>query len=106
MSDSTEKVLSGLGNAKSSSVLLWLEIIQSLDVCSNLSLSLNAISVESDDKDRYFPVFPTCKLEVLGVGEQRGGLFVVRLLDLRKEKMYGVLMLRKDFEGDGVFIWT
>lgn len=98
MPDSTDSVLSCLGMVKS--CLLWSEIIQSLGVCSDLSRSLDAKSAESDDKDRYFAAFTTCMLEVLGVGEQRGGVFVVGLLDLRNEKMYGALILREDLEGD------
>lgn len=94
MPDSTDSVLSCLSMVKF--CLLWSEIIQSLGVCSDLSRSL-----KSDDKDRYFAAFTTCMLEVLGVGEQRGGVFVVGLLDLRKEKMYGALILREDLEGDG-----
>lgn len=42
--------------------------------------------------------------EVLGVWEQRGGVFVIGLLDLRKEKMDAFLWLCGELETDrGLF---
>lgn len=79
-------------------------IILSQGLCLNLFCSLDAESAESDDKDRYFPPFTTSMPEVLGVWEQRGGVFVVGLLDLRKEKMDAFLRLCGELETDrGLF---
>lgn len=97
---STDNVLSCLCVVQS--CLFWSEIILSPVLCLNLSRSLDTKSAESDDKDRYFPPF-TCMLEVLGVGEERGLVFVVGLLDLRKEKMDGALM-RGGLDGDGELV--
>ena len=94
MLDSTESVLSCLDVNKS--CLPWSKIRVSLGLCLDVSRSLDAKSTESDDKDRYFPPFTTCMLEVLGLGEQRG--YVFGLLDLRKEKMDGTLTLCRELE--------
>lgn len=101
MPHSTDSVLSCLGVVKSR--LPWLKIILSLGLCLDLSRSLDAKSAESDDKDRYFPPFTTCMLEVLG-GQRL--VFVVGLLDLRKEKMDGALMFRGELEGDRGLVGT
>lgn len=78
----------------------------SLGLCLVLSISLDVKSAESDDKDRYFPPFTTCMLEVFELGEQTGVVIVLELFDLRKEKMDGALMLRGDLEGDGELVGT
>lgn len=76
----------------------------SLGLCLDFPCSLDPKSGESDDKDRNFAPFTASMLEVFGVGGQRGDVFVVGLLDLRKEKMDGALMLRGDLEGDGELV--
>lgn len=104
MPDSTDSVLSCLGVVESR--LPWSKIIVSLGLCLDLSRSLDTKSAESDDKDRYFPPFTICMLEVLGLGEQRGGVFVVEVLDLRKEKTDGTLALCGGLEGDRELVGT
>lgn len=98
MPDSTDSVLSCLGVVKA--CLLWSEITVSIGLCLDLSCSLDTKSAESDDKDRYFPPFTACIPEVIVMGDEKD-VFVAGLLDLRKEKMDGALMLCGDLEGDG-----
>lgn len=83
------------------SCFLWSEVKHSLGVCCDLFRSLDAKSAVSDERDRYFPAFATCMLEVLGRGEQRAVVFVGGLFDLRKEKMDGALIVTEDLVGDG-----
>lgn len=104
MPDSTDSVLSCLGVVKS--CLPWSKTIASIGLCLDRSRSLDAKSAESDDNDLYLPPFTICMLEVLGVGGQKVDVFVVGLLDRRKEKMDGALMLRGDLEGDGKLVGT
>lgn len=96
MPDSTECVLSCLGLVKSCLPL------------SNITVSPSwqFESTESDDKDRNFFPFCTCMLEVLGVGEQRGDVFLLGLFDLRKETINGVLTFWQDLDGDRGFVWA
>ena len=69
-------------------------------LCLLLSRSLIAKSAESDDKERYFPSFPTCLLKALGFGKEAGDVPLSGLPVRKKEKIDG-----GNLGEDSGFVW-